>query len=114
MKMNTIKCKYNWNEGIVELLFSDGTTVALLCKSIEADLSIGIKSQGKLNALKVEKPLKYAVMALNGTLQDYCDTIDRSDSTTQNTLYEQYKERYPDMSDEQIMSLVRECQMYGE
>lgn len=59
--MNTIKCKYNWNEGIVELLFSDGTTVALLCKSIEADLSIGIKSQGKLNALKVEKPLKYAV-----------------------------------------------------
>ena len=41
MKMNTIKCKYNWNEGIVELLFSDGTTVALLCKSIEADLSIG-------------------------------------------------------------------------
>ena len=44
MKMNTIKCKYNWNEGIVELLFSDGTTVALLCKSIEADLSIGIKS----------------------------------------------------------------------
>ena len=28
--------------------------------------------------------------------------------------YEQYKERYPDMSDEQIMSLVRECQMYGK
>ena len=46
--------------------------------------------------------------------EDYCDTIDRSDSTSQNTLYEQYKERYPDMSDEQIMSLVRECQMYAE
>lgn len=53
-------------------------------------------------------------MALNGTLQNYCDTIERSDSTTQNTLYKQYKERYPDMSDEQIRSRVRECQMYGE
>lgn len=112
--MNTIKCKYNWDEATVELLFSDGTKVALLCKGIEADLSIGIKAQGKLNALKVEKPSEYAVMALNGTLQDYCDTIDRSDTTSQNTLYEQYKERYPDMSDEQIRSLVRECQMYGE
>ena len=114
MKMNTIKCKYNWDDGTVELLFSDGTTIALLCKGIEADLSIGINAQGKLNALKVEKPSEYAVMALNGTLQDYCDIIERSDSTAQNTLYKQYKERYPDMSDEQIMSLVRECQMYGE
>lgn len=112
--MNTIKCKYNWDDGTVELLFSDGTTVALLCKGVEADLSIGIKAQGKLQALKVEKPSEYAVMALNGTLQAYCDTIDRSDSTSQNTLYEQYKERYPDMSDEQIRSLVRECHMYGE
>lgn len=74
--MNTIKCKYNWDDGTVEVLFSDGTTVALLCKGIEADLSIGIKAQGKLNALKIEKPSEYAVMALNGTLQDYCDTID--------------------------------------
>ncbi len=112
--MNTIKCKYNWDDGTVELLFSDGTKVALLCKGIEADLSIGIKAQGKLNALKVEKPSEYAVMALNGTLQAYCDTIDRSDGTSQNTLYEKYRRRYPDMSDEQIRSLVRECQMYGE
>ena len=112
--MNTIKCKYNWDGATVDILFSDGTKVALLCKGIEADLNIGIKAQGKLQALKVEKPSEYAVMALNGTLQDYCDTIDRSDSTSQNTLYEQYRERYLDMSDEQIRSLVRECQMYGE
>lgn len=112
--MNTIKCKYNWDEATVELLFLDGTKVALLCKGIEADLNIGIKAQGKLQALKVEKPLEYAVMVLNGTLQAYCDTIDRSDSASQNTLYEQYRRRYPDMSDEQIKSLVRECQMYGE
>ena len=112
--MKNLKCKYNWNDGTVDIVFSDGTKVALLCKGIESDLNIGIKAQGKLQALKVEKPLEYAVMALNGTLQAYFDTIDRSDHTSQNTLFQQYKERYPDMSDEQIMSLVRECQMYGE
>ena len=46
--MNTIKCKYDWDEGTVELLFSDGTTIALLFKGIEADLSIGIKAQVNL------------------------------------------------------------------
>lgn len=112
--MKNLKCKYNWDEATVDILFSDGTKVALLCKGIEADLNIGIKAQGKLQALKVEKPLEYAVMALNGTLQDYCDTVDQSDNTSQSILFQQYKERYPNMSDEQIMSLVRECQMYGE
>ena len=47
----------------MDILFSDGTKVALLCKGIEADLNIGIKTQGKLQALKVEKPLEYAVTA---------------------------------------------------
>lgn len=55
--MNTIKCKYNWDESTVELLFSDGTKIALRCKDIEADLSIGIKAQGKLNDLKVKSRL---------------------------------------------------------
>ena len=105
--MNTIKCKYNWDEATVELLFSDGTKVALLCKGIEADLSIGIKAQGKTELPQGGKTVEYAVMALNGTLQAYC----RSGSTSPNTLYKQYKERYPDMSDEQIRSLVREWQM---
>ena len=112
--MKNLKCKYNWNDGTVDLLFLDGTKISLLCKGIEADLNIGIKAQGKLQALKAEKPFEYAVMALNGTMQSYCDTIDRSDHTSQHTLFQQYKERYPDKSEEQIMSFLRESQMFGE
>ena len=112
--MKNLKCKYNWDDATVDVLFSDGTKIALLCKGIEADLNISIKAQGKLQALKVEKPLEYAEMALNGTMQKYCDSVECSLSESQNILVQQYKERYPDMSDEQIMSLVRECQMYGE
>lgn len=112
--MKILKCNYNWNDGTVDIFFRDGTKLALLCKGIESELNCGIEARGKLQALKVEKPLEYAKMALNGTMQEYCNSIERSLSASQNTLFKQYKERYPDMSDEQIMSLARECQMYRE
>ena len=112
--MKILKCNYNWNDGTVDIIFSDSTKLALLCKGIESEINCGIEARGKIQALKIEKPLEYAKMALNGTMQEYCDSIDHSLSTKQNILFQQYKERYPDMSDEQIMSLVRECQMYGE
>lgn len=112
--MKILKCNYNWNDGTVDIIFSDGTKLSLLCKGIESELDCGIEARDKIQALKVEKPLEYAKMALEGTMQEYCNSIDRSLSASQNTLFKQYKERYPDMSDEQIISLVRECQMYGE
>ena len=112
--MKILKCNYNWNDGTVDIIFRDGTELSLLCNGIENELKCGIEARDKLQALKIEKPLKYAQMALNGTMQEYCDSIDRSLGASQNILFKQYKERYPDMSDEQIMSLVRECQMYGE
>lgn len=112
--MKILKCNYNWNGGTVDIIFSDSTKLSLLCKEIEIELKCGIEARGKLQALKVEKPLEYAKMALDGTMQEYCDSIDRSLAASQNILFRQYKECYPDMSDEQIMSLVRECQMYGE
>ena len=112
--MKILKCKYNWNDGTVDIIFCDGTKLSLLCKGVESELKCGIEVRDKLQALKFENPLEYAQMALGGTMQEYCDSIDRSLTTSQNILFQQYRERYPDMSDEQIMSLVRECQMYGE
>lgn len=44
---------------------------------------VGVVARGKLQALKVEKPLEYAQMALDSTIQDYCDSIDRSLATNQ-------------------------------
>ena len=98
----------------MDIIFRDGTKMSLFCKDVESELECGIEANGKLQALKIEKPLEYAQMALNGTMQDYCNSINRSLAKSQNILFRQFKECYPDMSDEQIMSLVRECQMYGE
>ena len=56
--MKNLKCKYNWNDGTVDLLFSDGTKITLLYKGIEADLNIGIKAQGKTTSLKGGKAVR--------------------------------------------------------
>ena len=37
--MKILKCNYNWNDGTVDIIFSDGTKLALLCKGIESELN---------------------------------------------------------------------------
>ncbi|AKB81399.1 hypothetical protein MSBR3_0821 [Methanosarcina barkeri 3] len=112
--MKIIKCKYNWDDGTVDVFFSDRTKLSLICKEIEAEIDGSIAAIGWLEALKIGHPLEYAQMVLNGVMQEYCRSIDRSEASSEDILFYQYKKRYPDMSDSQIQSLVREAQMYNE
>ncbi|MFT9078652.1 DUF6061 family protein [Ethanoligenens sp.] len=109
--MKIIKCEYNWDDGTVEVFFSDNTKLSLLCKEIEAEIDGSIAALGRLEALKIEHPLEYAQMALNGEMQEYCRSIDRSAASREDNLFHQYRKRYPDMSDAQIRSLIHEIQM---
>ena len=110
--MKIVKCEYNWDDGTVDIIFWDGTKIALICREIEAKLEGSLEAMGRIESLKVESPLEYAQMALNETMQKYCRSIDKSSASSENILFHQYKKRYPDMSDAQIRSLVREYQMY--
>lgn len=49
--MNTIKCKYNWDEATVDILFSDGAEVALLCKGTLCICKSELKHLGERFAL---------------------------------------------------------------
>lgn len=110
--MKITKCKYNWDTTMVELHYSNGMTISLSCQDIENDTECSNSAKGKLKALKFEKPLEYAKMVFDGTLFDYCRSIDRQSATRETVIFEQYRRRYPDMSVEQIKSLVRESLMY--
>ena len=110
--MKIVKCDYNWDNGTVDIIFSDGTKMALLCRGIEAEIEGSLEVMGRIEALKVECPLEYAQMALNETMQEYCRSVDRSSAVSADIVFRQYKKRYPNMSEAQIRSLIRECQMY--
>ena len=103
---------YNWDDGTVDLYATDGTKISLVCSEIEAEITGSMNAMGRLEALKVENPIEYAQMALDGSMQKYCDLIDDCNREQASTIFAQYKKRYPDMSDAQINSLIREFQMY--
>ena len=95
------KCLYNWDDGTVDLYATDGTKISLLCEEIESEISGSMTALGKLEALKIEKPIEYAQMAFDGTMQKYCDILDDVNRKSASILFGLYKVRFPDMSDTQ-------------
>lgn len=115
MRLNQIKitkCEYNWDDATVDIFYSDGMKISILCKAVKTELECSPETSDKLYDIAIERPLEYAQMIFDGTIGEYCDLLDRSRHSNDDTLFHQYKKRYPDMSDEQIRSLIRESQMY--
>ena len=65
--MQITKCEYNWNDGTVDVFFSDGTKIAILCKAVKKELECSPEASDKLYDMAIEKPLEYAQMVLDGT-----------------------------------------------
>lgn len=86
--------------------------ISILCKAVRRELECSPETIDKLYDIAIEKPFEYVQMVLDGTIKEYCDLLDRSRHSNDDILFHQYKKRYPDMSDEQIRSLIRECQKY--
>ena len=110
--MKIRKYLYNWDNGTVDLYITVGMKISLLCEEIESEIIGSMTVLGKLEALKIEKPIEYAQMVFDGTMQKYCDIIDDVNRKSASILFGLYKVRFPDMSDAQINSLIREFQMY--
>lgn len=110
--MKITKCEYNWDDGTVDIHFSDGTKITILFRAVEKELECSPEASDKLYDIAIEKPLEYAQMVLDGTIKEYCNLLDRSRHSGDDILFHQYEKRYPDMSEAQIRSLIRECQMY--
>lgn len=110
--MKITKCEYNWDGGTVDICYSDGTKIAILCKAVRTKLECSPEISDKLYDIAINEPLEYAQMVLDGTIREYCDLLDRSRHSHDDVLFHQYRNRYPDMSDEQIRSLMQEFQMY--
>ena len=110
--MKIAKCEYNWDDGTVDIFYSDGAKIAILFNAVKTELECSPETSDKLYDIAINEPLEYAQMVLDGTIKEYCNLLDRSRHSNDDILFHQYKKRYPDMSDEQIRSLIREFQMY--
>lgn len=55
--MKITKCEYNWNDGTVDVFFSDGTKIAILCKAVKKELECSPEASDKLYDMAIENRL---------------------------------------------------------
>ncbi len=106
------QCVYYDFEDLIRCV--EGTQVLgeLKCSDIESKFDVGVYAKRKLYELKVNNPYEYYCMIVENKLQKYVESLHKSNLQTNKTIFKQYKEKYPSMSDVQIQSYINEFNMY--
>jgi len=109
--MKTIKsCKFNIDNACVEIIYDNGSAVSLYTPMIEESLRTTVHSRSKLDWLIDNEPLEYAIMVIDGTMQDYLDEIDGSTQQQLKIYTERLSERFsPNIAED----IAREIMMYS-
>ena len=68
---NLIYCEFNMDTACVELLFSDGSRIAIDTVSAENEVADNLYQRSELDWLIYNKPLEYARLVLGGELERY-------------------------------------------
>ena len=66
-----LKCEYNMDTVCVELIFDDGTMIAIDTIAVENEVADTIAQKTELDCLIYNKPLEYAQLVLEGGLEEY-------------------------------------------
>lgn len=70
-----ISCTYNMDTLCVELLFSDGSRIAIDTVAIENEFAANLYQRSELDWLLYNKPLEYAQLVLGGGLEEYIQGV---------------------------------------
>ncbi len=68
---NLIYCAFNMDTVCVELLFSDGSSIAIDTVGAENEVADNLYQRRELDWLVYNKPLEYAQLVLGGELESY-------------------------------------------
>ena len=66
-----LACRFNMDTNSVEVLFADGSAVAIDCIAIEYEYGNAPAQRAELDWLLYNKPLEYAQMVLRGEIERY-------------------------------------------
>ena len=68
---NLIYCEFNMDTACVELLFSDGSRIAIDTVGVENEVADNLYQRSELDWLIYNKPLEYARLVFRGELESY-------------------------------------------
>ena len=70
-----ISCAYNMDNCCVELIFSDGSMIAIDTIAVENEVARNMYERSELDYLIYNAPLEYADLILNGDPVKYLKTV---------------------------------------
>jgi len=69
------KCEYNMDTTCVELVFDDGTIIAIDTIAVENEVADNMYQRSELDWLIYNAPLEYAELVLNGEPEKYLKDV---------------------------------------
>jgi len=69
------KCEFNMNTACVELVFDDGTVIAIDTIAVENEVADNMYQRSELDWLIYNAPLEYAELVLNGDPEKYLKAV---------------------------------------
>ena len=70
-----LKCEYNMDTACVELVFDDGTIIAIDTIAVENEVTDNMYQRSELDWLIYNAPLEYAELVLNGEPEKYLKDV---------------------------------------
>lgn len=70
-----ISCEFNIDTACVELVFADGTMIAIDTIAVENEVADNMYERSELDYLIYNAPLEYADLILNGDPETYLKTV---------------------------------------
>ena len=69
------KCEFNMDTACVELVFDDGTIIAIDTIAVENEVADNMYQRSELDWLIYNAPLEYAELVLNGEPEKYLKAV---------------------------------------
>lgn len=69
------KCEFNMDTACVELVFDDGTVIAIDTIAVENEVADNMYQRSELDWLIYNAPLEYAELVLNGDPEKYLKVV---------------------------------------
>lgn len=79
MKSQIIRCEYNMDNCCVEIEYGDGRMIFINTLAIEDAVDANMIQRAALDYLIYNKPREYAVLVLNGGLEEFVKGASKND-----------------------------------
>lgn len=73
--MKILSCEFNIDTACVELIYADGSMIAIDCTAVENEVADNMYQRSELDWLIYNAPLEYADLILNGDPEKYLKAV---------------------------------------